>query len=428
MMNSPFELLLPYQKKIFLDDNTFKICMMSRQSGKSFTVASKAVYRSITLKNNLTVIVSVNQRSADEFLRKVKQWALACKTFKPDLIDYTENASSVTFNNGSRVISLPANPASLRGFSGDVILDEWALVDNTEEIFKAVLPVITSKMTGNQKTLTICSTPTSLDTHFAKIWYDESGQWSKHKYDIYDCVKQGLKADPDLLKEIVNDDLVFDTEYLCKFASGSGTAFPIEWLNDITYDELPTGGKYYLGFDVARKNDLSVLVVCYYKDNILYIIDIITMKDTPYSEQLKMVKTLNDKYKFFGGYTDAVGVGNMLAEEIQKNINHKIKGFNWTGNNKTILHDNLRTLIQNRNFYINPEIEEMIISDFSKVRRYISSNGRISYSAPHSKDGHADITSGIVLALESVKANPVSFSNPIVAYNNSRFNSWRSRL
>jgi hypothetical protein len=30
-------------------------------------------------------------------------------------------------------------------------------------------------MTGNQKTLTICSTPTSLDTHFAKIWYDESG-------------------------------------------------------------------------------------------------------------------------------------------------------------------------------------------------------------------------------------------------------------
>jgi hypothetical protein len=56
--------------------------------------------------------------------------------------------------------------------------------------------------------------------------------------------------------------------------------------------------------------------VCYYKDGVLYIIDIITMKDTPYSEQLKMVKTLNDKYKFFAGYTDAVGVGNMLAEEI----------------------------------------------------------------------------------------------------------------
>jgi hypothetical protein len=70
----------------------------------------------------------------------------------------------------------------------------------------------------------------------------------------------------------------------------------------------------------------------------------------------------------------------------------------------------------------------MVISDFAKVRRYISSNGRISYSAPHSKDGHADITSGIVLGLESIKANPVSFANPVATFNNSRLNLWKSRL
>lgn len=419
-MKSPFEILLPYQKQVFKDDSNFIICLMSRQCGKSFTIAARAVYKSITTPNNLTIIVSVNQRSADELLRKVKQWALACKTFS-DLVDYSENASSVTFNNGSRVISLPANPESLRGWSGDVILDEFAMLDNDEEIFQAVLPVITSKMNGKQKTLTICSTPTSLDTQFSKIWHIDDSEWSKHKYDIYECVNQGLKADPDLLKEIVNDDLVFDTEYLCKFASGSGTAFPTEWLNEITYDELPPGGKYYLGFDVARRNDLSVLVVCYYKDNILYIIDIITMKDTPYSEQLKMVKTLNDKYKFFAGYTDAVGIGNMLAEEIQKNVNVKIKGYSWNGNNKTVAHDNLRALIQNRNFYVNSEIVDLVKNDFAKVRRYISSNGRISYSAPHSKDGHADITSGIVLALESVKANPISYTLPMPYNFKSRF-------
>lgn len=108
---------------------------MSRQVGKSFTIASRAVKKSITVPNNLTVIVSVNQRSADELLRKVKQWSLACKTFAPQLIDYSENATSVTFSNGSRVISLPANPSSLRGFSGDVILDEFAMIENDDEIF-----------------------------------------------------------------------------------------------------------------------------------------------------------------------------------------------------------------------------------------------------------------------------------------------------
>jgi hypothetical protein len=54
----------------------------------------------------------------------------------------------------------------------------------------------------------------------------------------------------------------------------------------------------------------------------------------------------------------------------------------------------------------------LVKNDFAKVRRYISSTGKISYSAPHSKDGHSDITSGIVLALESIRNNPIRFVNP----------------
>jgi hypothetical protein len=46
----------------------------------------------------------------------------------------------------------------------------------------------------------------------------------------------------------------------------------------------------------------------------MYIVDIITMKDTSYDEQLKMVQTLNDKYKFYAGLTDSVGIGNMISE------------------------------------------------------------------------------------------------------------------
>lgn len=427
-MTSPFELLLPYQTKVFNDENNFIICLMSRQCGKSFVIASRAVKKSITVPNNLTIIVSVNQRSADELLRKVKQWALACKTFAPQLVDYSENASSVTFTNGSRVISLPANPASLRGWSGDVILDEFAMIENDEEIYQAVLPVITSKMNGKQKTLTICSTPTSLDTQFSKIWHDNSGQWSKHKYDIYECVEQGLQADPNLLREVVNDDLIFETEYLCKFASGAGTAFPTDWLVDIDYTELPVGGKYYLGFDVARRNDFSALVVGYGKDKDFYIVDVVKLKDVAYSEQLKIVQHLNERYNFFAGYTDAVGIGNMIAEEIEKNVNAKIKGFIWNGSNKSIMHDNLRTLIQNRNFHVNSEFSDLIKNDFAQMRRYISATGKISYSAPHTKDGHSDITSGIVLALEAMRANPVSFANPVVMASNSHFGGWKSRL
>ena len=80
------------------------------------------------------------------------------------MVTYDDNATTVTFNNKSRIISVPASPSSLRGWSGDVILDEYALVDGDDEIFQAVLPVITSKMKGTQHSLWICSTPSSLDT------------------------------------------------------------------------------------------------------------------------------------------------------------------------------------------------------------------------------------------------------------------------
>ena len=120
--------------------------------------------------DNLVLLVSVNQRSADELLRKVKQWAEACKIASNSLVSYTDNATSVTFNNKSRIISVPASPASLRGWSGDVILDEFALVEDDQQIFQAVLPVITSKMKGKQHSLWICSTTSSIDTQFAKIW------------------------------------------------------------------------------------------------------------------------------------------------------------------------------------------------------------------------------------------------------------------
>ena len=412
---NPFkQILLPYQWTIFEDQNPFIISKISRQCGKSLTFAAKAVHKSIMNADNLVLLVSVNQRSADELLRKVKQWAEACKIASNGLVTYYDNATTITFNNKSRIISVPASPSSLRGWSGDVILDEYALVDGDDEIFQAVLPVITSKMKGTQHSLWICSTPSSLDTQFAKIWNSDEDKWHRYEYNIYQCVEQGLKADPATLKSIVNDDLIWNTEYMVQFASGAGTAFPPEALNDIEYTTLPNTKMRWIGFDVARKSDYSVITICAYDkgNKNFYVEDLVKMKDKPYNEQLQMVKTINQRYQIVGGYVDAVGVGSMLAEEIQRTINSKIKPFYWTGNNKTEAYDNLRTCIQNRNFFVNPQHKQSIINDFGNVRRYISNTGKISYSAPHNSDGHSDITSALVLALQSIKDNPASLSYP----------------
>lgn len=419
---NPFKLiLLPYQWKIFEDQNPFIISKISRQCGKSTTFAAKAVYKSLMNNDNLVLLVSVNQRSADELLRKVKQWAQACKIAAPNAIDYTETASSVTFNNKSRIISVPANPQALRGWSADVVLDEYALVDDDASIFQAVLPVITSKMKGEQHSLWICSTPSSLDTQFAKIWNSSDDSWHRYEFNIYDCVEQGLKADPETLRKVVDDDLIWNTEYMVQFASGAGTAFPPEWLTSISFDKVDGNKTYYLGYDVARRGDFSAFAIAFLKDNKFYIEDIIKVKDTPYNEQLQLVKKLNAKYQFRGGYTDSVGVGSMIAEEIQRTVNSHIKPFVWNSTNKTELHDQLRTIIQDQNFFVKNEFVEMVKKDFSQMRRYISSTGRIAYAAPHTPDGHADVTSAIALALQATKDNRIQATLPITYARKSAF-------
>lgn len=414
-------MLLPYQRKIFSDQSKFIICKIARQCGKSLTIAARSVYKSISVPKNLTVIISVNQRSADELLKKVKQWSEACKTVAPNLVGYTETASSVTYQNGSRILSLPANPESLRGFSGDIILDEFALVQDDVEIWRAVLPVVTSKMAGTEHTVTVASTPTSLDTQFAKIWNDTSGKWSKHSYTIYDCVKQGLKADPEELKTVVNDDLIWQTEYLAEFASTAGEAFPRECFEDCSFDQLPSGGCWYLGYDVARRGDFSAFVVLYEKDGIKYVVDIVKLKDTPYNQQLEFVKKLDQKYHFRAGYVDCVGVGSMISEEIERTVNSRIKPFTWTGSNKTELHDDLRTVLQDGKLKIAAPLVELVKADLSNVRRYISSTGRISYSAPHNSDGHSDVCSGLCLALRSCRKSPDCLLLPTATQRSTSF-------
>ena len=69
-------------------------------------------------------------------------------------------------------------------------------------------------MKGKQHSLWICSTPSSLDTQFAKIWNSDEDKWRRYEYNIYQCVEQGLKADAETLKTIVNDDLIWNTEYM----------------------------------------------------------------------------------------------------------------------------------------------------------------------------------------------------------------------
>ena len=96
-----------------------------------------------------SIILSKGERQSRLFMEKVKDFCEVFKNLK-ELPDYEEFPESdektmeVYFpHNGSRIIGLPANPDTARGYSGHIVLDEFAFHGDAHKIFAACFPIIT---------------------------------------------------------------------------------------------------------------------------------------------------------------------------------------------------------------------------------------------------------------------------------------------
>ena len=140
--------VLPYQERWIEDDSLLKIAVWSRQSGKSFAAALRAVLK-CSDKRTQYIVLSKGERQSRLFMEKVKDFCQAFKDLKM-LSEFeagpesAEKTMEVFFpDTGSRIIGLPANPDTARGYSGHIVLDEFAFHGDAHKIFAACFPIIT---------------------------------------------------------------------------------------------------------------------------------------------------------------------------------------------------------------------------------------------------------------------------------------------
>ena len=125
-----------------------KIAVWSRQSGKSFAAALRAVIKCLE-KRTQYIILSKGERQSRLFMEKVKDFCQVFKEFKvlpefAELQETDEKTMEVYFpHNRSRIIGLPANPDTARGYSGHIVLDEFAFHGDAHKIYAACFPIIT---------------------------------------------------------------------------------------------------------------------------------------------------------------------------------------------------------------------------------------------------------------------------------------------
>jgi hypothetical protein len=125
---------------------------------------------------------------------------------------------SIEFQNRSRIVSLPANATTVRGFSSVALIveDEAAFVP--DELYRSVRPMLA--VSGGR--LILLSTPFGKRGHFYEEWSHGEG-WEKVLLPATDCPRIA----PGFLDEErrSSGDWWFKQEYLCEFTETVDAVF-----------------------------------------------------------------------------------------------------------------------------------------------------------------------------------------------------------
>ncbi|MDH5637359.1 MAG: terminase family protein, partial [Nitrospinota bacterium] len=321
--------LLPYQKLWVRDRSRFKAGMMSRQSGKTFSatleIVDQVLQKAADGKREDWIILSRGERQAREALNEgVKRHLMACGAIFKSMerpwagADATYNALEVELGCGSKITALPANPDTARGFSRNVLLDEFAFHHDSRRIWAAVFPVITRR----KLSIRVISTPNGKDNKFHDIITQTDGRWSVHITDIHQAVAQGLDVDPVELKQALNDDEAWAREYELSWLDESTAWLSYDLIGQAEDVNVGTpdaygGGPCYLGVDIGRRHDLWAAAALELVGDVLWLRELAVLRGASFAEQDAELDRMMRAYDIRRAAMDETGLGLKPVEDAQ---------------------------------------------------------------------------------------------------------------
>ncbi|WP_448577451.1 hypothetical protein [Thermosphaera sp.] len=227
--------LLPFQSEAFWgsDDYGFCLWLWRRQAGKTTTLSALALRRMMEAPWRLVTYASASLLVGGEMLiREAQLWRQAIETWRlavtargqmlktsADVVDF--DAFCEMFESGklearlyhdktaySRTRLISPNPATARGYSGFVMIDEIGFIRELKDLWEAMEPIASRDPAFR---VVMCTTPPYDDGHFSYElaappegadfsrksevghWYDSQANVRVHRVDVWDAALAGVK-------------------------------------------------------------------------------------------------------------------------------------------------------------------------------------------------------------------------------------------
>jgi phage FluMu gp28-like protein len=402
--------LYPYQRRWVQDDARFKIAMFARQCGKTFTSTLEIVLDCVRAEADgrraRWVILSRGERQAREAMNEgvklhLRALQAAFKEFEIDF-DATTRALEVELPGGSRITALPANPDTARGFSANVLLDEFAFHQDSRAIWKALFPVISKP--GLK--LRVISTPNGKGNKFYELMTAEDEVWSRHITDIHQAVADGLPRDVEELRRGAGDEDLWSQEFELQWLDEASAWLSFDLINscesaDAGQPAHYQGGPAFVGVDIAARNDLFVIWVLEKVGDVAWTREVIARRRISFAEQDALLDDVFRRFHVVRVCMDQTGLGEKPVEDAQRRHgSSRVEGVLFTGPNKLTLATHGKEAFEDRRIRI-PEGDNALRADLHKLKKVTGPTGAPRFVADSDSAGHADRAWACFLALNA---------------------------
>jgi len=347
--------LRPYQQRWIDDRSLFKGSVKSARIGYSYATGLESIFDCLEHPTTWTVL-SASKAQSIEFVeqasKNIQAIGAVAQMYQEPFVDELGATDilvqRVQFANGARMIALPANPRTARGYPGNAILDEFGHHEDSYAIWAAV----TRQVALGHK-LRVLSTPNGEQGKFydlAKEFGLADGiaprtnpvrihDWSWHWVDVNLAVAEGCPINIASMRDLIKDNDTFAQEFLCMFLKASGAWLPIELVamaeDAMATIDWPAGyrplGPLYGGIDVARDHDKSVMWIDEMIGDVAWTRAVITAHAMPFPEQ----------HKLFAPWVamttrtavDSTGMGVALYDYLNQSSPGRVMGINFAGTN-----------------------------------------------------------------------------------------------
>jgi phage FluMu gp28-like protein len=405
-----------YQTDLLRDESKRIVIRWSRQSGKTSTIALRAIWYALSHKKTLTLIITPSLRQSMIMSDRISDslGSLPHKYFR--LFVKKLQRTVIQLNNNSRIIALPNNPQLLRGYTANqVICDEAAFFRDDKLVFYNVIYPMLATTDG---ILIAASTPWSKDSVFYRM--SQNPEFSKHIVTCEDVVKAGL-VKQSFIEEMRNQLPAerFQREFEAQFVEDADAwlaqSLIVQCIESrlciIDFQEQPKG-EFYIGVDFGKEQDYSVVIVLEKSGSTVHVLHVHRFPlKTEYASVIGYIKSLQDRWKTVRAvYADITGVGAYIVEDMHRSGIFNVRGVTFTIQSKeemaTILREKMRAGEVKIPYIPTKKLEDIdLTAELNIEKCELMKTGHLRFS--HPEGSHDDVFWSTALAVYASAQEPL---------------------